>query len=143
MPPEAALLESRALRDSVRSRTDALDRVKALLLLPDDIHVTTTMVADYFEVGLEAVKSLVKDHREELTTNGYHVLAGQELRAFKNLSGIAPRTPWLALFPRRAVLNVSMLLRESPIARQVRQCLLDIEEERSEPAPPYWPLPPR
>jgi len=144
MPPEAALLESRALRDSVRSRTDALDRVKALILLPDDIHVTTSMVADYFEVGLEAVKSLVKDHREELNTSGYHVLAGQELRVFKNLSGIHPRTPWIALFPRRAVLNVAMLLRESPVARQVRMRLLDIEAERSESAPPYRPvLPPR
>ena len=129
MPPEAALLESRALRDSVRSRTDALDRVKALILLPDDIHVTTSMVADYFEVGLEAVKSLVKDHREELNTSGYRVLAGQELRAFKNLSGIHPRTPWIALFPRRAVLNVAMLLRESPVAREVRVYLLDTEAE--------------
>ena len=45
MPPEAALLESRALRDSVRSRTDALDRVKALILLPDDIHVTTSIIS--------------------------------------------------------------------------------------------------
>jgi hypothetical protein len=142
MPPEAALLESRALRDSVRNRTDSLDRVKALILLPDDIHVTTSMVADYFEVGVEAVKSLVKDHRRELTANGYRILAGQELRSFKDLSGIHPRTPSLALFSRRTVLNVAMLLQDSPVAREVRVHLLDTEAERREPAPPRWAVPP-
>ncbi|MER5213950.1 hypothetical protein ABT063_26095 [Streptomyces sp. NPDC002838] len=58
------------LRDSVLDRTDVLDRVKALSLLPDGMHVTTAMVAAYFEVGLEAIKSLVKDHRAELAANG-------------------------------------------------------------------------
>ena len=143
MPPEAALLESRALRDSVRSHTDALDRAKALFLLPDDIHITTVVVADYFEVGIEAVKSLVKDHREELTTSGYRILAGQELRAFKALSGIHSRASWIALFPRRVVLNVAMLLQDSPITRSVRVHLLDIETERHQPTRPYWAAPPR
>ena len=56
MPPEIALLESRALRDSVAHRTRALDKVKALVLLPDDVHVTTRMVAAYFEVRTETVQ---------------------------------------------------------------------------------------
>jgi hypothetical protein len=124
---EAALLESKALRSSVLDRTDVLDRVKALSLLPDGMHVTTAMVAAYFEVGLEAIKSLVKDHRVELETNGYHLLTGDELRSFKDLSGIQSHTRSLALFSRRAVLNVAMLLRDSKIARQVRTYLLDVE----------------
>ncbi|OKI11848.1 hypothetical protein [Streptomyces sp. CB03911] len=120
------------------------------VLLPDGVHATTRMVADYYEVPLEAVKSLVKDHRSELEGNGYRVLAGQELRAFKALSGIDPRTPWLGVFPRRAVLNVAMLLRDSPVARQVRSYLLDAEETtrpttRSEarPEPEVFRAPPR
>ncbi|MFC5214137.1 hypothetical protein [Streptomyces coerulescens] len=48
---ESALLESKSLRDSVLERTDVLDRVKALSLLPDGMHVTTAMVATYFEVA--------------------------------------------------------------------------------------------
>lgn len=124
---ESALLESKTLRDSVLERTDVLDRVKALSLLPDGMHVTTAMVAAYFEVGLEAIKSLVKDHRTELEANGYRLLTGEPLRSFKDLSGIQSRTGSLALFPRRAVLNVAMLLRESEIARQVRVYLLDME----------------
>ncbi|MET7692512.1 hypothetical protein ABZT06_31820 [Streptomyces sp. NPDC005483] len=45
---DTALLESKSLRDSVLERTDVLDRVKALSLLPDGMHVTTAMVASYF-----------------------------------------------------------------------------------------------
>jgi len=148
MPPKTALLESRALRDSVRTRTrtrtrtNAIDRVKPLILLPDDLHVTTSMVAAYFEVGLEAVKSLVKDHRGELTANGYRVLAGQELRSFKNLSGIRSRTPSLALFSRRTVLNVAMLLQDSRVARDVRLHLLDTEADHREHPAPRWGMPP-
>ena len=124
---EAVLLESKVLRDSAMGRTDALDKVKALSLLPDGMHVTTAMVAAYFEVGVEAIKSLVKDHRAELEGNGYRLLVGEELRSFKDLSRLQSRTRSLALFSRRAVLNVAMLLRDSEVARQVRVYLLDME----------------
>ncbi|MFI7401483.1 restriction endonuclease [Streptomyces sp. NPDC049541] len=124
---ESALLESKSLRDSVLERTDVLDRVKALSLLPDGMHVTTAMVAAYFEVSRKAIESLVLDHREELVANGYRVLTGTELTSFKEVSGIQSRSRSLALYPRRAVLNVAMLLRDSEVARQVRVYLLDME----------------
>ncbi|MER7489096.1 hypothetical protein ABTY20_24930 [Streptomyces sp. NPDC126497] len=50
MIEESVLLESRTLRQSVSGRTDVLDRVKALSLLPDGMRVTTAMVAAYFDV---------------------------------------------------------------------------------------------
>ncbi|MFF0079793.1 restriction endonuclease [Streptomyces canus] len=124
---ESALVESKSLRDSVLERTDVLDRVKALSLLPDGMHVTTAMVAAYFNVTVEAIRALVHDHRAEVEANGYRVLAGTELSDFKQLSGIPSRTRSLALFSRRAVLNVAMLLRDSEVARQVRVYLLDME----------------
>jgi hypothetical protein len=124
---ETALLESKALRDSALDRTDVLDRVKALSLLPDGMHVTTAMVATYFQVGIKAIRSLVVDHGAELQSNGYRVLAGSELSSFKELSGVQSHTRHLALFSRRTVLNVAMLLRDSEVARQVRVYLLDME----------------
>ncbi|MDQ1069271.1 restriction endonuclease [Streptomyces canus] len=124
---ESALLESKTLRDGVLERTDVLDRVKALSLLPDGVHVTTAMVATYFEVTVDALRALVQDHRTELENSGYHVLAGSRLSDFKSLSGIQSRSRSLALFSRRAVLNVAMLLRDSEVARQVRVYLLDME----------------
>ncbi|MHA6761658.1 hypothetical protein [Streptacidiphilus sp. PAMC 29251] len=146
MPPEVALLESRALRDSVSTRTDVLDRVKALTMLPDDTHVTSRMVADYYEVAESVISSLVIDHRDEVVANGYRVLTGAELTQIKRVCGIpSSRSRSMALFPRRAVLSVGLLLRDSPVARRVRTYLLDAEAAgRQDPVamPPSWGMPP-
>ncbi|MET8111541.1 restriction endonuclease [Streptomyces prasinus] len=131
MIEESVLLESRTLRSGVLERTDVLDRVKALSLLPDGLHVTTAMVAAYFEVAETVVNNLLSRHRHELQSNGMRVLRDSELRNFKklNLSSYGrpqPRSA-LAIWSRRAVLNVAMLLRDSEVARQVRVYLLDME----------------
>ncbi|MGW3647667.1 restriction endonuclease [Streptomyces sp. NPDC000878] len=130
---EAALLESKALRDSALERTEVLDKVKALSLLPDGMHVTTAMVAMYFEVAERAVNRMAQRHRDELTVNGLRILRGEELAQFKRdtlslypESCPQPRSS-LALWSRRAVLNAAMLLRDSDVARRVRTYLLDME----------------
>lgn len=130
---EAVLLESRSLRDSALERTDVLDKVKALSLLPDGMNVTTAMVAAYFEVAERAINRMAQRHRDELAVNGLRILRGEELARFKRdtlslypESHPQPRSS-LALWSRRAVLNVAMLLRDSEVARQVRTYLLDME----------------
>lgn len=141
MVHEGVLLESQTLRASVAERTDVLDRVRALSLLPDGLHVTTRMVADYFEVGERVVNRLMQRHREELTENGMRVLRGSELDVFKRdtlslyeQSRPQPRSN-LTLYTRRAVLNVAMLLRDSEVARAIRRYLLDAEEASRAPRP--------
>ncbi|MGP4087783.1 restriction endonuclease [Streptomyces sp. KR55] len=130
---ESALLESKSLRDSVLERTDVLDRVKALSLLPDGMHVTTAMVAAYFGVTVEVIRQLTKRHREELQVNGMAVLRGADLRKFESdnaslsLGSYPQARRSLTIYSRRAVLNVAMLLRDSDVARQVRTYLLDME----------------
>ena len=81
---ESALLESKSLRGSVLERTDVLDRVKALSLLPDGMHVTTSMVAAYFDATIDVIRQLAKRHREELDVNGMAVLRGADLRKFES-----------------------------------------------------------
>ena len=144
MPPEVALLESRALRASVMNRTEALDRVKALTLLPDRVHVTTRMVAAYFEVGPKAVNSIIQRHREELEGNGFRIVTDREMLAFIdfNLKSSQLRPRNLAIYDRRAVLNVAMLLRDSEVARRVRSHLLDVEAAHRTPTPPPYGMPP-
>jgi restriction system protein len=101
--------------------------------LPDGLHVTTAMVATYFEVTAETVRQLSKRHREELEANGMSVLRGADLRQFEsdNMSRSLASYPQarrsLTIYSRRAVLNIAMLLRDSDIARQVRTYLLDTE----------------
>lgn len=125
---ELALTESRTLRAQHSTRTDVLDRVKALSLLPDNTHATTEIVASYYEVDTETVKKLVQRNREELTENGLRVLRGDELRQFDGDSLSLSKVRQLALFTRRTVLNVGQLLTGSPVAERVRTYLLDVEE---------------
>ncbi|MFF2062715.1 hypothetical protein ACFVWZ_13125 [Streptomyces sp. NPDC058200] len=138
MPPEGALLESRSMRDSVMGRIDALDKVKALRLLPDGVHITTEGAARYFEVSTDVIRQLTSRHRAELSENGTRVLRGSDLREYQSDSmslssdsaGSYPqRRSSLTLYPRRAVLNIAMLLRDSDIARCVRTYLLDAEDD--------------
>ncbi|MFE5582498.1 hypothetical protein [Kitasatospora sp. NPDC056531] len=133
---EQVLTESRTMRAATVERTDVLTKVKALALLPDDVHATTELVANYYEVGIETIKSLVKDHRAEFTENGYSVLRGADLREFVGSSGdltnaVDPKARALAVFTRRTILNVGQLLTGSDVAHRVREYLLNVEESAS------------
>ncbi|RKE20314.1 hypothetical protein [Streptomyces sp. TLI_171] len=153
MSMEAALLESRTLRSGLCERTEVLDEVKALVPLPDGLHVTTRMVADYFDVGENIIRAVVRRHREELRSNGYTVVKPVDDSAAAALTPQPVDNPenqsytkyfWqvsrsqgggngVALYSRRAVLNVAMLLRDSEVARRVRARLLDIVEAAAHP----------
>lgn len=126
------------MRIEHQGRVEALDKVKALALLPDGVHVSTEGVARYFEVSTEVIRQAVSRHREELNENGMQVLRGPDLREYQSdnmsLSSVGgsgsypQRRSSLTLFARRTVLNVAMLLRDSDIAHRVRSDLLDAEE---------------
>ena len=128
-PVDLTTPHARLRRDALAARVEVLDKVGALRMLPDGMNVTTESVAVFYDVGVEAIKSLVKDNRDEVEGDGYRVVSGEELRSLKDLSLIDPRTPSLALFPRRAVLRVGMLLRDSAVARRVRDMLLDVDHD--------------
>lgn len=119
---------SRSQRDALAARVDVLDKVGVLRTLPDDLHVTTDMVAEYYEVSLDLVRRVVADNRWELDTDGYRVASRSGFESeFGSLSNLDPRARQIALFPRRAVLRIGMLLRDSAVARRVRDMLLDAE----------------
>lgn len=123
----AELVESPTLRSRHLDRVDVLDKVGVLAMLPGDEFATVQQVADFFAVSPETVDSLVKDNREELVSNGYSTITGPRLRSLKDLSYVGLRARSLAVFTRTAVLNVSMLLRDSDTAREVRRYLLAVE----------------
>lgn len=128
---ELILTESRTMRAQTAGRVDVLDKVKALALLPDGVHATTEIVASFYETTTDAIEKIVQRHREELQENGYTVLRGSDYRAFAadNLSAANPKTRTVALFTRRAILNVGQLLTESDVARRVRTYLLEVETQ--------------
>ncbi len=126
---ELELIEGKKnVRDKYISKTEVLERVKDLILLPYKETATTEMVAEYYGVDLETIKKITQRHYEEFTDDGYKVLMGVQLRDMKSLCQIKSRARSIAIFPRRAILRVGMLLRDSEVAKQIRTYLLNLEE---------------
>ena len=121
---ENELLTNVKRREENMNRVEVLDKVGTLLSLPNTELYTTEMVANYYEVGIEAIKSLIHDNQDEIQKNGYKVLNGDELSSLKELCQIKSRARSLATFSKRTVLNVGMLLTDSEIAKEVRKELL-------------------
>ncbi|ARF68922.1 hypothetical protein B7C51_15640 [Paenibacillus larvae subsp. pulvifaciens] len=126
----SALIESKTLRESVIDRTEVLEKVKKLSMLPDDMNASIEIAATYYEVSRKAINSLILDHREELENDGLRVLTGNELISLKEMGVIGKNAAAFTIIPRRAVLRIGMLLRDSPVARSVRDHLLNVEAER-------------
>jgi hypothetical protein len=125
--PELVLTESATLRSQHFGRVEVLDKVKAMTMLADDVHATTEIVADFFEVDAETVKKVVQRNRPELESNGYRVVRGSDIREFEGDNLSLTKVRALALFERRTILNLAMLLTGSDVARQVRTLLLDLD----------------
>ena len=127
------------MEDCVRN-IEVLESVKKILTLGKTEFITTQMVADYFEVGYEAINSLIKDNREELVNNGLLIISGKEVKdilvkSFENFTNFrgyfeccgqkfANRTN--ILISKRVLLNIGMLLRDSEVAKELRRRILDI-----------------
>ena len=150
MVKEVDLLQKKEVREEYMTRLEVLDSVGELLMLPNTEMATVKQVAEYFGVGIEAIQSLIKDNREELNTNGYKVYKGGEINVFHVLSfkdftknrgnykftldngaELAVGGKGIALFTKRAILNVAMLLRDSEVAKEIRSRLLDIVHDAS------------
>jgi len=123
------LIESKTMRESVIERTDILDKVKKLELLPDDVHLTIEMSANYYEVHKDAIEKVIREHRDELKSDGLKLLQGESLSAFKAETGFSIKAGKLIIFPKRALLRIGMLLRDSKVAKEVRSYLLDRESK--------------
>lgn len=124
------LVTNKTLREECIAKVEVLDKVKALILLPNDTHVTTEMVANYFEVSTEVINKLVQRNTDELMLNGYEKFEGEQLKDIKSTCKIQSRARSLSVFTRRTVLNVAMLLRDSEIAKEIRSKLLDTTETK-------------
>jgi phage antirepressor YoqD-like protein len=129
---EVQLMESKDARNTLIDRVEVLGKVKLLTMLPDDLHVTTQMAANYYEVDLEAVRKILQRHRDEFITDGVTLLRDNDLQQYKK--GYGQNVPSLkytsqvTLLPRRAILRIGMLLRDSEVAKRVRDYLLSNEE---------------
>lgn len=142
---ELDLLESKELREKLVSKTEVLEKVKKLFLIPGTEVATVKQVAEFYEVDEETVKKTVTRNKEELQEDGLLSMTGSETKKYLGrdkmstpnfrggfeVNGTRLNNRGNTLFPRRAILRIGMLLRDSPIAKEVRTQLLNIEEKTS------------
>lgn len=139
---ENELLTNAKRREENMGRVEVLDKVGTLLSLPNTELYTTEMVANYYGVPVETIKSVVNYNNDELKNNGYSLQSKENLLSLNfnlktkrggfnildNEGNIiaSGSNKGIATFTKRTVLNVGMLLRDSEIAKEIRSRLLDI-----------------
>lgn len=144
------LLESKQEREKHLERVEVLDKVKALILLPNDIGATTQMVANYFEVDKATIEYHIytnKEHAEELKENGMSIVSkdtilltlpnqvktkrgGFDILDEKGNIIDSGSNKGITVLTRRAILNLAMMLEGSLVAKEIRKQLLDAAEEK-------------
>lgn len=125
---QVTIIEQRDVREQFIDQVGVLHKVKVLTMLPDNLHVTTDMLANYYEVSEEVIRQTVVRNGDELSEDGVMTLYGEQLSDMKSRCQISSRAKAMTFFPRRAILRIGMLLRDSEVARRVRDYLLNTEE---------------
>jgi len=130
------IIADRSIRDRCVGHYEVLEKVKKLLLLPGTELSTVKQVAEFYEVGEKAIQSLYFDHMDELDSDGTQIKSpkeflnllqgdlktgrGKAIFIMKNNETLEIPNRGLRVFPRRAILRVGMLLRDSEIAKEIR-----------------------
>lgn len=130
-------VESQSIRNDILDNIsyDFLDKIKIIPYLTNDMVISTNQIANFYECGLEAVKTIIKRNREEFENDGMIVLKGQDLKDFKEKIGEVQNEPTLnyasslTILPKRSLLRIGMILTNNAIATKIRNYLLNIEEK--------------
>lgn len=147
---EVSFIQAASVRESYIGRVEVLDRVGGLLLLPNTEFATTKQVAEYFGVPIDTIKACVLRNKREVEADGVEVIKKENLLRFGThletkrggfdiLDGDkvvgTGSNKGITLFPKRAILRVAMLLRDSEVAKEIRTRLLDIVHDVQKEAP--------
>lgn len=147
------MVDNKELREKYIERVDVLDKVKKLLLIPQLEMMTIRQVSDFYEVEYNTIHRYCQRHKDELESDGVITMNPRNiakifngtLSAFKdcrqehgkmilkiddNTQIVIPNIG-IRMFPKRAILRVGMLLRDSKIAQEVRAQLLNVVEQAS------------
>lgn len=161
--PESKIITSESmvdnydLRNELIARTEVLDKVKKLLLIPEMNCMTIRQVADYYEVDFDTLRKCYMRNRLEIDADGVvtktpaifkEILNGTScpIKNFEQQNGklviqiddntrLEIPNRGIKCFSKRAVLRIGMLLRDSKIAQEVRTQLLNIVEHTAEEKP--------
>lgn len=149
-----SMVDNHDLRNELIARTEVLDKVKKLLLIPEMNCMTIRQVADYYEVDIDTLKKCCKRNKDEIILDGVvtktprvfkDLLKGQDVPLVQNQTNLVIQIDdntrleipnrGIKCFSKRAILRIGMLLRDSKIAQEVRTQLLNIVEHTAEEKP--------
>lgn len=158
--PESKIITSESmvdnydLRNELIARTEVLDKVKKLLLIPEMNCMTIRQVADYYEVDIDTINRCCQRNRTEIVGDGVanktpkvfkDLLTEQDVQLVQNRTNLVIQIDdntrleipnrGIKCFSKRAILRIGMLLRDSKIAQEVRTQLLNIVEHTAEEKP--------
>lgn len=147
---ETQFIENKVLREKYISRFEVLEKIKTLLLIPKMECMTIKQVADFYEVDKTIVQKTLERHSDELLSDGVCYKTPSDFKIFKSTlcpfkdlrqkhgklivqiddtTTLEIPNRGIRCFPRRAILRMGMLLRDSKVAKEVRTQLLNIEEK--------------
>lgn len=145
------LIENKQLREQYIDRMEVLNKVKTVLLIPRTDYMTVTQVVEYYDVDVDAIKKQFQRNEDEFICDGsvvknslffkeifngtpYPIKTGRgkiTIQIDENIQLVIP-SRGIRVFPKRAILRMGMLLRDSKIAKEVRTQLLNIVEHTAE-----------
>lgn len=149
-----SMVDNHDLRNELIARTEVLDKVKKLLLIPEMNCMTIRQVADYYEVDIDTINRCCQRNRTEIVGDGVanktpkvfkDLLTEQDVQLVQNRTNLVIQIDdntrleipnrGIKCFSKRAILRIGMLLRDSKIAQEVRTQLLNIVEHTAEEKP--------
>lgn len=127
-------------RMQLSEHIEVLDKVKIIPYFPKELFVGISHASNYYGSTISTIQSILKRHEDEFLKDGVKKISGEELKKYQNLvveekliddNGdlfIGSKTRYYTIIPKRALLRIGMLLKKSPVAKEVRQYLLELED---------------
>ena len=144
---EESLINNKEERDKYINRINVLEQVKNIITLPNTSKLTTTQVAEYFNVNNTTIENYYKlkkfkSLKEELIEDGLKLEKYSEIIDMTGLdyktllsNGFKISKRGSYIFTKRCILRIAMVMRNNSIAKEVRTRLLDIihDTEKNNP----------
>ena len=142
------MVDNKELRQKYIERTEILDKVKALMLIPQLDMVTIHQVAEFYEVDTTVINKCLLRNSDEIYSDGVLLKKPRDIGKIRkgtkcpfpevgkttnsttyqiadNVTIVIPNRG-IRCFSKRAVLRIGMLLRDSKVAQEVRTQLLNV-----------------
>lgn len=132
------LIESQAARDSRMQSFDSDQKAEEVLRKAKSIIFSafegrgvahSEQISSFYQIEKNYLRNVVSRHKVELESDGLAQIQGKSLKALCSIdSTIKVQSKRLTIWTPRAALRLGMLLRDSPIAVEIRNLLLNMVE---------------